>query len=174
MPKPKYFDKFPTKRVTVEGNTVNIKNLSRRVRISPDVLQKRYSFYDYVIGQGERPDHVAYSQYGDSKYYWIILVINNVRNVWYDWPMGAQTFDKFIAAKYGSRSTASATVWRYIDNTTGIAIDETTKNTMSPDDYTTISVLEREEQLNEEKRRIKLIQPRYISQLQRELEELYV
>lgn len=173
MPKPKLFEYFSTKEVETSVGVLNITNLSRRPEISPDVLAKRYSFYDYIIGQGERPDHVAHSQYGNSKYYWVILVINNIRDVWYDWPMDAKTFDKYIISEYGSKSQASSLVYRYVDNDTGLVIDEQTKNSMPADNYTTISMLEREDEINEEKRRIKLVQARYVAQLQSELEELY-
>ena len=71
--RPSFFSNYPTIRVKQDGIAKRITNLSRYVRSSNDILLDLYEYYDYTIGGDERPDQVAFTEYGDSKFYWIIL-----------------------------------------------------------------------------------------------------
>lgn len=172
MPKPKYFAHFPKEQCDFFGFKNTITNLNRYIRISPDVAESRYAFYDYVIKEGERPDHVAYSAYGDSKYYWTILVVNNIRDIWREWPMTNKEFENYIISKYDSVTSAQSTTHSYVSNE-GIVIDHETAMSLSSTDYTIITQYDYEHQLNEEKRDIKLIQPQYIAQFQTDIENVF-
>ena len=44
----------------------------------------------------------------------IILVTNNIRNIWTEWPLGQSGFESFIVNKYGSVATAQSGVYRYL------------------------------------------------------------
>ena len=46
-----------------------------------------------------------------------IIVIgstNNIRNIWTDWPLGQNEFERFIVKKYGSISAAQSSTYRNI------------------------------------------------------------
>ena len=187
-----YFSNYPTTIIKQDGVSKQITNLSRYPRISNDILAKSYEYYDYVIGNDERPDQVSYLQYGDTKFYWIILLTNNIRNIWTEWPLGQNGFESFIINKYGSVSTAQSGVYRYlakqdiykaesgslseliIANTE--AVDGTTitdYSLVSDTDYETKSNYEREFELNDAKRNIKLVRPERVKDLERELKTLF-
>lgn len=172
MPKPKYFEHFPEKTVEYSGIKHIIKDLNRYIRLSPDVILSKYAYYDYVIPGDYRPDHVSYEVYGDSKWYWVILIVNNIRDIWREWPMSKDEFYKYLTHVYGSVSNARSCIHHYITNN-GIIIDETTAYSMNSEDYTTVSCYEYEENINEEKRSIKIIQQRYLSDFQEEIKELF-
>ena len=175
-----------------DGVTKLMTDVSRYARISNDILAKSYEYYDYVIGDDERPDQVSFLQYGDTKFYWIILLINNIRNIWTEWPLGQSGFESFIINKYGSVADAQNGVYRYlakqdiykaesgslseliIANTE--SVDGTTitdYSLVSDTDYETKSNYEREYELNDAKRNIKLVRAERLNDLQRELKSLF-
>lgn len=168
----KFFKHFPTIEYTIGNVTKNVKDLTRTVVISRDFLDRKFPFYDYVIRDGERPDHVSYQQYGSSKYYWIILVINDIRDVWTEWPMSTRELNKYISAKYGSLEEAQAIVHEYQDAETGEIIDEQEAIELGSGSIT-ISKYDYEFRENENKRNIRLVQRRYLSRIREELEERF-
>ena len=42
---------------------------------------------EYIILEGETPEQVSFKYYGTTDYWWIIMITNNIRDVFYDWPM---------------------------------------------------------------------------------------
>lgn len=86
----------------VAGKYKLSKNIFRRVR-SRDSFNAVYaSSTSYTIQEGETPDSIAYDQYGDSEWFWTILILNNIINVNEMWPMAADELDRYIQKKYGS------------------------------------------------------------------------
>ena len=190
----KFFSNYPTIRVKQDGVSKVITNLSRYVRSSNDLLLDAYEYYDYVITGDERPDQVAFTEYGDTKFYWIVLVTNNIRNIWTEWPLGQQSFESFIINEYGSISTAQSQVYRNVAYkdiykpaaaatgldeliiATGEPIDSTTitnYSLVSGTDYTLTSNYQREHTLNQAKRSIKLVRKERLRDLQTELRTLF-
>ena len=192
--KANFFSNYPTTQIKQDGVFKVITNLSRYVRSSNDLLLDSYEYYDYTIGGDERPDQVAFTEYGDTKYYWIVLVTNNIRNIWTEWPLGQEAFNSFIINKYGSLSTAQSQVYRNIAYTdiykpavvatgldeliiaTGEPIDSTTISNyslVSGTDYTLTSNYQKEVDLNQAKRSIKLVRKERLRDLQTELKTLF-
>ena len=187
-----YFKNHPLISLKQDGTTKIITDISRYARISNDILVKSYEYYNYVIGGDERPDQVSYLQYGDTKFYWIVLLTNNIRNIWTEWPLGQNGFDSFIVNKYGSVEIAQSGVYRYLAKqdiykastvslpeliiANGEAIDATTisdYSLVSGTDYETKSNYEREFELNDAKRTIKLVRAERLKDLERELKSLF-
>jgi len=192
--KANFFSNYPTTQIKQDGVFKVITNLSRYVRSSNDLLLDSYEYYDYTISGDERPDQVAFTEYGDTKYYWIVLVTNNIRNIWTEWPLGQQAFDSFIINEYGSISTAQSQVYRNIADkdiykpsavatgldeliiATGEPIDSTTISNyslVSGTDYTLTSNYQKEVDLNQAKRSIKLVRKERLRDLQTELKTLF-
>jgi len=190
----KFFSNYPTIRVKQDGVSKVITNLSRYVRSSNDLLLNLYEYYDYTITGDERPDQVAFTEYGDTKFYWIVLVTNNIRNIWTGWPLGQQAFDSFIINKYDSVATAQSGVYRYLAKqdiykaeNIGSSLSELIIATDEPLDATTISDYslvadtdyeitsnyQREIDLNQAKRSIKLVRKDRLRDLQTELKTLF-
>ena len=170
----KFFKHFPTIEYTIGNVTKNVKDLTRTVVISPDFLESRFPFYDYIIRDGQRPDHVSYEQYGSTKYYWIILVINDIRDIWSEWPMSTRELNKYISAKYGSIDEAQTIVHEYQNAETNEIIDEQEANELGlSSGARVISKYDYEMRENENKRNIRLVQRRYLSRIREELEERF-
>ena len=54
----------------------------------------------YDISGEETPESVSEQFYGDQKYYWIILLFNNVKDRFYDQPLSSEQFETYINDKY--------------------------------------------------------------------------
>ena len=153
-------------------------------------------YYTYDIQEGDTPEMIAEKFYGDAERHWIVLLLNDIMDPFYDWPLSYRNFTKFIESKYiGGASYASSTIHHYSkvitksDSSTGdissqtYIIDLDTYNntphsvvsagtiTVTTDKSTT-TIYDYEEQLNESKRTIKLLRKEYASQVEDELKAL--
>ena len=195
MAKLSFFKNYPIKELKQDGITKNIVDLSRYVRSSNDLLLKKYEYYDYNITGSERPDQVSHKVYGSVDFYWVILITNNIRNIWTDWPLGQTAFDGYIVKKYGSVAAAQASTYRNIAQqdiykastaslpeliiANGEVIDATTISdyslvgSPSNTDYRITSDYEREIDLNNAKRKIKLVKKNLLSAISDELKTLF-
>lgn len=81
---------------------ISVKNLFKRGKLREDIFGNLAFFEKYQIVGDERPDNVAYKFYDDSTLDWVILLSNNILNVYSEWPMTQRTFEKVMIEKYGS------------------------------------------------------------------------
>ena len=88
--------------------TLTMVNTTQRAKIAARIGDYTSVTYDYVIEGDQRPDNVALRVYGDVKYTWLILLLNNINSL-YDWPLDSAEFGQYITARYGSLSRAQAT-----------------------------------------------------------------
>jgi hypothetical protein len=79
-----------------------IKNIFKRGTIREDIFENLAFFEKYDIIGDERPDSVANKIYNNPDLDWIVLLANNITNVYEEWPMPARSFDRYLNDKYGS------------------------------------------------------------------------
>jgi hypothetical protein len=173
-----YFEYFPVISYTfAEGNTswsLNITDITRHVTIIEAVKAKISVFYPYVVQDGERPDTVATKVYGGPEYTWIVLVTNNILNL-YDWPLTEEEMGRYIIDKYGSQANAVATKNNFYLTTLGDYVDFVTYYALPPAEQGEIrTAYEDEIQKNETKRRIRVIPAAFVGSLQSELERVFI
>jgi hypothetical protein len=99
VPEIDYVNRFPNAKI---GEYNRAKNLFTRAKIRDDIFQDLSNFTKYSIVGDERPDNVSYAYYGDATYDWLVLLANNVVDVYSEWPMTQQSFDTFLLNKYGT------------------------------------------------------------------------
>ena len=110
---PKYFRDFPDLQYTFTANKAGkpdyftIKDFFHLLKVRDDVLKEQTLYTSYYIQNGKRPDQISHELYGDEQYYWIVLQINNIVDYYNQWPLSSSELDKFIIKKYGSYSNAS-------------------------------------------------------------------
>ena len=51
---------------------------------------------NYLIQEGERPEGIANRLYGRPSYAYILLLSNNIHNLYDEWPKDSETFKKYI------------------------------------------------------------------------------
>lgn len=98
----RYFDKFPI----IEYNDFRVRDISRNVRITNDIVNSPTLFYPYEIRPGLRPDVLAHGYYDDSYMEWLIFLTNGITDPYYDWYLSENDFNDFIIKKYGSYENA--------------------------------------------------------------------
>lgn len=99
-----YFDSIPNflyPDFKVAGKYKLSKNIFRRVRARDSFNAIYTSSTPYTIQNGDTPDSIAYKEYGDSEWFWTILILNNITDVHEMWPLAADELDKYVQKKYG-------------------------------------------------------------------------
>ena len=164
-----YFNNIPS----IEYGTKIAKNLIARPLIKEKLINNPNIIYDYVIKDGQRPDTIADAYYGNVNYVWLIFLVNNIVDPYYDWPLTESQFQDFIKDKYGSIEAAKDTtittnIVHYVHNTKGTIISKDTydmgaqswNTSIVQGQYTAVRQYKFEQDKNEAKRTIKLIDSR--------------
>ena len=76
-----FFKHFPTIDYDPTGNkqTKSIKDILIRIKIKDKVRNQNVVFSKYDVKEGQRPEDVAFEQYGDSEFHWIILMMKMIQ-----------------------------------------------------------------------------------------------
>jgi hypothetical protein len=147
-------------------------DLTQSIKIKKFLKDYRgISYQPYNVKDGERPDNVAYKFYGDSNLDWIVLLSNDIYNIYDEWPKSTTMFQNYLIEKYGSISTTLSTIKYYYDVDKNI-IDETAFGLLPPSQRSSETVYEYELRQNINKGRIKLVRQSLIGELQTELKSL--
>lgn len=182
----KYFRFFPDVKhdLTFEGKSVLLTNILKRFKFHESLKKTIGVFYEYDIQDGERPDTIAAKYYGDPGYGWVVLLFNDKYDPIFDWPLFGYDFDQYIKGKYGSLSEAQAQVHEYrqilnqketqVDGTIKqekyIVVDQTTYNSLNGAYRKLVNKYEWEIEENERKRKIKILDKKYLPQIRDELQ----
>ena len=105
------------------SNYIAVKNLFKRGKIRPDIFGNLNFFTKYNIIGDERPDNIAFKEYGDSNLDWVILLANNILNVQDEWPLPQRALDEILLEKYETYEKLHSGIHHYetveIKNTKG-------------------------------------------------------
>ena len=175
----KYFNEFPRIQYNLSGNngtTVDVTDIFRRVKARSKIQDNVTLFDKYDVIEGEKPEDVAYKAYGDADYFWVVTLVNNIINRYYDWPLDEYNFQQYVADKYA--------------NPDGIHHYEITQSSGKqtgdgPADYShklevnsdepgaqSVSNIEYERRIQYQKRQIKLLSPKYLGAFENEFVNL--
>ncbi len=102
-----------TKGNTDISNYITVKNLFKRGRLRPDIFGNLNFFNKYKIIGNERPDNIAFKEYGDSNLDWVILIANNILNLQDEWPLPQNSLDEILLEKYGSYDKLYSEIHHY-------------------------------------------------------------
>lgn len=184
-----YFEPFPTVDYDIKknGNTEEVTNLFLRFKVLNVFKNQSAVYYNYNIKDGERPDVIAAKYYEDPSLDWIILLVNNMVDPQFDWPLDLKSFDNYIIKKYGGVSTAREQIHHYEQITQQqevlfdgtiipeeyFEVDLTTYNTLSSSEKRIVTSYEYEERLNEAKREIKLLSEEYVFDIVNQVKDVF-
>ena len=149
------------------GNSTVMKDIFRRVKIKSISNIVGFDYYD--VQDGEAPEIIAHKYYGDVGLHWAVLIANDIVDYYHQWPMSMQTFEQYVTEKY----TNPAAIHHY--EVTATSGDTTTvidvgMNVTDYESATAVSNYQYEQKLNDEKAKIRLIQPRFIKDFVKEFE----
>ena len=97
-----YFSSFPqiyynldnTKRETL------VRDILHQLQLKRGLLNSGGVFYTYEVKEGERPEDIAHKLYGDATLHWVILIMNDIVNPFFDWALASDDLDRLIQKKY--------------------------------------------------------------------------
>tara|TARA_B100000989_G_scaffold87072_1_gene62714 strand:- start:1486 stop:2010 length:525 start_codon:yes stop_codon:yes gene_type:complete len=167
-----YFDMIPKIYYDSKANDKYdlLTNLMTRVKLRTDIKNDIFDYDYYDVVDGESPEMIAFKYYDNPEYHWTILVANDIIDYYRDWPMSNQRFEEYVKEKY----TNIQDVHHYeITQSSG----DTTKTInvgLNNTDYESASAISNytyEQRLQDEKRQIRLISPRFITQFVEEFRE---
>ena len=187
-----YFSSIPNVDYDINGTEPNqfrsVTNIMQRVRFKPSVLENITDYYPYYVREGERPDIVSFNTYGTVAYSYLILLINDIVDPLFDWPLPSRQFENYIIEQYGSVSAAQSTNKYYYQIVraevarTGVServpeykiiVDQTTYNSLDASVRSAQNVYDYEVEQNDNKREIKLINPDFIQDIDYEVKTAF-
>ena len=171
---------------------IQVKNLFKRAKIRPDILEDLNHFTKYKIIGDERPDNIAYKVYNTPELDWLVMMSNNIINLEDEWPMDQQSFYNYLIKKYTNEAGIHS-IHHYetteIKDSSGRIIIK--KGLEVPSDYTVsyydsglkaqqaitnfaegITNYTYEEELQNEKRNIFVLKSKYIGLILDDLREI--
>ena len=185
-----YFKNIPNVLYDINGTEPNtfraVTNIMSRVRFKPSVIENITDYYPYKVLEGERPDIVSYKKYGTVAYSYLILLINDIIDPLFDWPLPSRQFENYIIEQYGSVANAQSTNKYYYQIVraevarTGVServpeykiiVDQTTYNSLDASVRSAQNVYDWETEQNDNKREIKIINPDFIQDIDYEVKK---
>tara|TARA_R100001082_G_C4301906_1_gene132809 strand:- start:35 stop:706 length:672 start_codon:yes stop_codon:yes gene_type:complete len=189
VPNFEYISRLPDAKI---GDYVTVKNLFKRGALEDDILKNLAFHTKYKIKGDDRPDNVAFDFYGSSTLDWLVLTCNNIVNIQTEWPLLQNDFDRFMLDKYGSYQEMNAThhyKTQEIKNSKDVIIvpeglqcasDYTVTyfdyytdqevTVLSKDCTTEVTNYDYEAAIEDEKRNIFLLKPRYLSVIRNDMD----
>ena len=158
-----YFDNFPTIPYDSElkGQFKDVKNLLRRVGVRAKVKSNTSLFDTYDVKNGETPETIAFKMYGDANLHWVVMLLNDITDRYHDWPMSEAQFLQFINEKYSNVDAVHHYEISQSSGNTSVKINIGTDNTDYPT-ATAITNFEHEQEQQDIKRKIRLLDPSYL------------
>lgn len=189
IPNFEYVNRFPDAKIS---DYIQVKNLFKRAFLRDDIAKDVTLFTKYKIKGDERPDNVAFKIYNDSSLDWVVLISNNIININTEWPLAQNTFDKYLIKKYGTYDNLYNGIHHYetteVKNTMGVVLVRSGLKVESNYAFTyydsprnryyteypvvPVTNYEYEERLEDDKRNIFLIEPRYIKIVKNDLKDM--
>jgi hypothetical protein len=189
LPDFEYVSRLPNAKIS---DYVRVKNLFKRGVLREDIFQNLSFFTKYKIEGNDRPDNVAANVYGDSTLDWVVLITNNIINIQSEWPMSQTDFDSFLLEKYGNYDTLYSGIHHYeteeVKNSEDVVIvpaglqvesdysvtyyDFLTDTNVTRTPVIAVTNYEYEEGLENDKRNIFILKPRYLNVVLDDMEDM--
>jgi hypothetical protein len=167
-----YFKNHPL--INYNGQTV--RNLMLSAKLTKEVLGDTTSFLPYTVQEGETPTTIAFDYYGHVDYTWLVLFSNSMTDSYNDWVKTQEQFNAFILKEYNSIESTYSTIYRYKHNTDSDMplVTVTSYAYMTPvekGEYSPVYLYDWLHEMNEAKRKIKLVDKAYAPRIALELEK---
>lgn len=177
-----YFRAFPTTSYRIPGRKdyVPVLDITKRFSIANFINNASVTFDEYYVQDGERPDTVAYDYYQDYTMDWLVLLVNEIQDPYFEWVMGYEQFNAYLKKKYGSVEYTMSTVHHYeqiiqqhkivIDGIDQriipektLEVDYTTYASLTAPERKSVSIYDYEVKRNDDNRHIFLLDPNYLA-----------
>lgn len=188
-----FFKKFPKTNYALEGNAKDVVNILTASLPQHLNVDKSYVFQRVLIGSGQRPESLAEDLYKEPNYYWTLLVVNDIVNPYLGWPMSDEELEDYVQRRYGTpyavhhfydvrnnrlvddvddayfRDVFEGADYEIAANGDILVTNDNESISVSlssilPEWVMPVSNLEYERELNDRRKQIVVVSPRYITQ----------
>ena len=161
-----YFDAFPIIPYDSIGdyNFREVTNLLRRVKLRAKVKANTMLFDTYDVKDGETPEMIADKLYDSTELHWVVLMVNDITDRYHQWPLSAAQFNQHVVDKYDdingihhyevAQDSGDTTVKIWVENDA---------DTSGYSGATPITHYEYEQDEQDKKRQIQLLDPNYLN-----------
>jgi hypothetical protein len=110
----KYFNYFPktiySPQNAGEGYSVDyITNITSRFGFETEFKENTSVYYKYDIQDSDTPEIIADKMYGSPEKHWVVLMLNDIVDPQFDWPLDQRTINVFINEKYSANASVGQT-----------------------------------------------------------------
>lgn len=121
-----YFSKFPKLFYSYNDyNTADlVTNIMARFSLEKSTKENTAVYYEYDVTEGDTPEIIASKMYDSPERHWIVLMMNDIVDPQYDWPLTTITLNNYIDKKYSTSEYANS-------NTSGAGLSYAQSNTHS-------------------------------------------
>lgn len=162
-----YFKNFPTflYDYDINGSTQYklVKDITQNVRLRKELLSNVTLYDEYDFRDGDTPEIIAEKVYGSPLYHWVIMLVNEKYDYVNDFPLPIYELEKHVTDKYGAGNEYDT--HHYVD-TNGFIVHSSYPGATSVSNY------DYESDVNESKRRIKLISPSLLNTILKNFKDL--
>jgi hypothetical protein len=142
-----------------------VTDVTANVRIQKFILENITLYDEYDMKEGETPEIVSNKVYGSAFYHWVIMLVNQRYDYLEDFPKPFHVFESYVQEKYGD---ALYDVHHWVLKGTDLVVTYDPTDPGNPyifDQVESVTNYDYENDLNESKRRIKLISANLLQSL---------
>lgn len=157
------FSMYPKLQVTTitPGASTIVTDIFRRITLNR--FTKNLVFLQTIsIPDGFTVEQVADKYYKRPDYHWVILMINDIVDVRKEWPMSNSDLLSFAKKKYGETNIYETHHYRTTSEPKLIV--DLDGAALSNGDIESVTNIQYEEELNDAKREINILQPKYLTE----------
>ena len=170
-----YFSEFPKIYYDAkgQGRPVIVTNLLRRVAIRSKIKDNVVLYDTYDVKSGDTPESIAHKLYNDPTLHWTILLTNDITDRYHQWPKTTPQFLDYINDKYSNVDGIHHYESTQTSGDTKVKIE--VFNEVDDDAYTGLTPItnrEYEENEQDKRRKIRLVDPSFIEQFVDEFKAL--
>lgn len=96
----RYFNEFPL--IKYDGKV--IRDITRKVKLRGVYTENVDAYLPYTIESEDKPEDIANLYYGSVDYTWLVCLCNNVIDPYSDWVLSNSNFEKMLMKKYATLS----------------------------------------------------------------------
>lgn len=169
-----FFRDFPYVDYDILGNgdKSKIKNFFKRFDFRENTRKFGSIYTKWIVRDEDTPHIIAHKLYNSTHYYWIVLMINQMIDPVFDFPMTERDLNEYVDNKYGVDNRRGFHHWESVDSQDvgtlpgGIIVDDNYPAKIDVDNF------EYELKLNDSKRHIIILNPEYLEAVLLELETI--
>lgn len=176
-----------------DGDYTKVKNFFKKAKLREDIIGNVAFFEKFTVQGDDRPDNVANEVYGNPFLDWVVLLANNIVNIQSEWPMSQTDFNTYVTEKYENEDTLYNGIHHYeanevkttndviiIPSGTRVSVGQSVSyfDNGSQEQVTVTNIalpitnFMHEQKINDDKRNIFLLKPRFLNLVFDDMEDI--